>query len=292
MSFKIFSNFRSENHPTYDGIKEICKNKPITFFYDYIPKNIEELQINPFNFIMIHEPNEFFGMHKWVISNHHLFSGILTWNQELIDKCPNSTHFHSSTEGLCSQPNDFLNNFNKINSQKNFEVSFLCGVKNLVEGHKLRQDIYKIESQIEIPKKWFYVLDDFNNEKNEKGEQGRPNSIWEGKQVCFKESMFHISVENVNHPNWYTEKIADAFATYTVPIYWGCDNLEDNGYDSRGVIRFNSVPELINIINSLTPEIYEKMRPYMEHNYQVVKQDRLKDKLEIFFEQVIKLNEL
>ena len=34
------------------------------------------------------------------------------------------------------------------------------------------------------------------------------------------------------------------------------------------------------------------MQPYIEHNYQVVKQDRLKDKLGIFFEQIIELNQL
>ena len=88
------------------------------------------------------------------------------------------------------------------------------------------------------------------------------------------------------------DKIADAFATCTVPIYWGCDNLEDNGYDSRGVIRFKSIPELINIVNSLTPETYKKMKPYIQHNYEVVKQDRLKDKLGIFFKQIIELNKL
>ena len=38
MSFKIYSNFRPESSPTYDTLKEVCKGKPITFFYDYIPK--------------------------------------------------------------------------------------------------------------------------------------------------------------------------------------------------------------------------------------------------------------
>ena len=291
MSFKIFSNFRPESSPTYDTLKKVCKGKPISFFYDYIPRNLEELAINPYNFLMLHEPNEFFGMHNWVIQNHHLFSGVLTWSKEILDKCPNAIHFHSSTEGMAGEvTNEFLDSWNTTYSEKNFEVSFLCGVKDLVEGHKLRQEIYKIEDQIKIPKKWFYVLEDFNKEKN--GEQGRPNSIWEGKQICFKESMFHVAVENVNYPNWYTEKIADAFATRTVPIYWGCDNLEDNGYDSRGVIKFNSTSELIDIVNSLTPEVYKEMQPYIEHNYQVVKQDRLKDKLGIFFEQIIELNQL
>jgi hypothetical protein len=38
--------------------------------------------------------------------------------------------------------------------------------------------------------------------------------------------MFHIAVENVKIDNWYTEKISQSFATKTVPIYWGCPNIE------------------------------------------------------------------
>ena len=44
---QIFSKFRPDNDPDYDGIREICKDKPITFFYDYIPQNVDQLQINP-----------------------------------------------------------------------------------------------------------------------------------------------------------------------------------------------------------------------------------------------------
>ena len=49
MSFKIYSNFRPESSPTYDTLKEVCKGKPITFFYDYIPRNEGELLVNPYN---------------------------------------------------------------------------------------------------------------------------------------------------------------------------------------------------------------------------------------------------
>ena len=78
-SFKIYSNFRSEDSPTYDGIREVCKNKPITFFYDHPPKNQDQLKENPYNFIMLHEPNEFFGMHSWVLENYKDFVVILLY---------------------------------------------------------------------------------------------------------------------------------------------------------------------------------------------------------------------
>ena len=123
-NFKIYSNFRSENSPTYDGIREVCKDKPITFFYDHPPKNQDQLKENPYNFIMLHEPNEFFGMHNWVFQNYQLFSGILTWNKEILDKCPNAILFHHCADGLAGELSDtFLDEFNKKYTKK-LEVSF------------------------------------------------------------------------------------------------------------------------------------------------------------------------
>ena len=51
---KIFSNFRSLEDPLYDRFKARCVDKPITLFYDYIPQSIEDLQHNPYNFLLLH----------------------------------------------------------------------------------------------------------------------------------------------------------------------------------------------------------------------------------------------
>jgi len=292
---KIFTNFRPENDPDYDGIKEICKDKPITFFYDYVPQNMGQLSINPYNFIWLVEPNEFFGIHSWVLNNYHLFTGILTWNETLLEKCPNAVCFPFNADGGAFREvtDEGFEQFVKTKEKnRKFEVSFLSGAKSLVEGHKLRQEIYKIGDQITIPKKWFYTLEDFNQEDFNKGGVGRPDKIWGAKQKCYTESMFHIGVENVNYKNWYTEKIADSFVTKTIPIYRGCSNLEELGYDERGIIRFNTVPELIDIVNSLTPDLYDKMLPYIEHNYKEVLTKRTKPYLDAFFKEVIEINNL
>jgi hypothetical protein len=50
---------------------------PISLFIDYTPSN-EELKINPYNILMIMEPNEYFGLHNYAIQNSYLFSCILT----------------------------------------------------------------------------------------------------------------------------------------------------------------------------------------------------------------------
>jgi hypothetical protein len=37
---------------------------------------------------------------------------------------------------------------------------------------------------------------------------------------------YSIAVENATGPDYWTEKIADCFLTWTVPLYYGCSNLE------------------------------------------------------------------
>jgi hypothetical protein len=55
---KIFSNFRPDTCHTYDEFKTVCKDKPITLFYDYIPKSLDQLNINPYNYYN-HSNNDF-----------------------------------------------------------------------------------------------------------------------------------------------------------------------------------------------------------------------------------------
>jgi hypothetical protein len=86
--------------------------------------------------------------------------------------------------------------------------------------------------------------------------------------------MFNIVIENVKHINWYN-KIGDNFLSKTVPIYWGCNNIEDFGYDERGIIRFNNENELLEILNLLTPEMYFQMKPYIDYNCEIAKLDNL-----------------
>ena len=109
--------------------------------------------------------------------------------------------------------------------------------------------------------------------------------------VCYDKPMFHVAVENVKENNWYTEKIGEAFCTKTVPIYWGCPNIGDY-YDERGIIKFNTIEELTYIVNNLTEEKYNEMKPYIDYNYEVAFHDNLSNKIDMFFKELIELNNL
>ena len=293
---EIFANFRDpKTDPYLQFIQQRYKDKPITFWYDKLPETMEQLSINPYNFLFLHEPNEFFGLHSMAAQMKDYFSGILTWNEELIDTCDNAIEFTYSGQTL---DNDYV----KSISKKEFNVSFLCGVKSLVEGHKLRQEVYQLKDQIRIPKKWFYVLEDYDHETDTRPgytEYSKDLShipegvdpISYGRRVLFDDSMFNVVIENVNHNNWYN-KIGDNFATKTVPIYWGCPNLAKFGYDESGIIRFSTKEELLDILNNLTPEKYYEMLPAIEHNYTLVKADTFEDNISCFFDELFESNNL
>jgi len=282
----------------FKDIEEEFKNLPISLFMDHLP-TAEELSINSINFILLHEPNEFFGFHNWVYNNFNYFSGILTYNQKLLNELPNTIPFHFGL--IQSKDKEYYDSFKT--KEKTFEVSFLSGIKNLSEGHKFRQQIYTIKDQINIPKKWYRVLDDFDHSTNVR--PGYPEYSKDishipefeapeqyGRRVLFNDSMFHIAVENVKNINWYTEKIAQAFATKTVPIYWGCPNLDELGYDSRGVITFNTKEELINILNNLSPQDYFSRLEYINYNYEVSLIDTFKNNLTNFLNELKNINNL
>ena len=79
------------------------------------------------------------------------------------------------------------------------------------------------------------------------------------------------------------KKLIDCMATKTVPIYWGCPNIED-WFDTRGFIVVNNFNDIIKMCNSLNENTYSEMIPYIESNFELSKgyidlNDRIKTKI-------------
>jgi hypothetical protein len=298
MPLKIISSFRDpDTDPLFEYIREKYSDVPITLFYERFPSSEEELKINPYNFLMILEPNEFFGLHNLAVTNQNLFAGIITWSNLVWENCYNAIKFTFNGRVL---DDEFIDE--SILKTKEFEVSYLCGDKKMTEGHFLRHKVYDLRDQIIIPKKWFYVLDDYDTTNKvrpgystySKDLSHIPKNIDPigfGKRVLFDTSMFNVVIENVKHLNWYN-KIGDNFLSKTVPIYWGCSNIEDFGYDKRGIIYFDTPEELLNILNNLTPDTYHQMKPYIDFNYEIAKQDDLNNRIGEIFNSFLELNNI
>ena len=50
--------------------------------------------------------------------------------------------------------------------------------------------------------------------------------------------LFSIAIENSQHENYWTEKIADVYLGHTMPIYHGCANI-DNYFPSKSLVKIN-----------------------------------------------------
>lgn len=74
---------------------------------------------------------------------------------------------------------------------------------------------------------------------------------------------FSIACENASHPGYHTEKLAEAFAARTVPIYWGDPDVE-KVFNSKAFINCNnyaSIDEIVERVMYLDkhPEEYLEM---------------------------------
>jgi len=87
----------------------------------------------------------------------------------------------------------------------------------------------------------------------------------EFKSVGLADYRFSIALENNRCNYYFTEKIIDCFLSSTVPIYYGCPDITKY-YDERGIIRFSTVEELKDILDSLSKDLYLEMRPFVEEN--------------------------
>ena len=154
--------------------------------------------------------------------------------------------------------------------EKEFSVSTVIGGKNFLEGHALRHELWRNRDRITIPKK-FYLSGNAKHSHSfvhfdEADYTGQP-VLGASKEPLF-DSMFHIAIENVSIANFFTEKLIDCFQTKTVPIYWGCTNIEEY-FNDNGIIVVKDLSQIMNACTNISPEYYEMLLPFVEENYKL-----------------------
>jgi len=90
--------------------------------------------------------------------------------------------------------------------------------------------------------------------------------------------MFSIVVENQKMDYYFSEKLIDCFMTGTIPIYYGCPSIS-RFFDNNGIITFNSLPELSEIIKNLNVNSYYEKIQSIEKNFELSKNYLIPDDL-------------
>ena len=66
--------------------------------------------------------------------------------------------------------------------------------------------------------------------------------------------MFTVVIQNCKMDTFFTDFV-DPLAAGTIPIFWGTENV-NKYFNSEGIITFETVEELDNILSSLTEQDY------------------------------------
>lgn len=102
-----------------------------------------------------------------------------------------------------------------------------------------------------------------------------------GKRDALAPFRFSIAMENAAADHYFSEKLIDCLLLETIPVYYGCAGIGEL-FDPRGLLCFNSREELGEILDSLTAERYEQMRPYALANKQKAIAERWHDHAGLF----------
>jgi hypothetical protein len=220
-----------------------------SLFIETAPQSQDEL--SDLNIISFQEPNEYFGLHDWVIKNQHIFSVILTQNDKVLNNCDNAIYQPFGHTWL--KPDQYEKDHNK-----KFQLSHLCGKLNKTYGHSLRHETLARQNEFSIPLNFYETYGDRNNIEDARL----------GKEFIFGDSQFGVVIENTSYRGYFTEKILDCFLLKTIPIYWGCSNIGDY-FDIDGIITFNNVDDLIYKTNQLNENYYENKKEIIEKNWKL-----------------------
>lgn len=180
----------------------------------------------------------------------------------------------------------------EIPQKKAFEVSYLLslggkGPQNFkTRGsfiYHFRQQMWDLKSAINVPVKFYISKRDIEKFP----EKDRSFALPTSSKAWIYGSQFTIAIENSRQKDYFSEKLLDCFLSLCVPIYIGCPNIH-NYFDVRGMIIVATPQEAVEKANALTPDLYEKMLPFLVENQRRAKALlKLEDKyLDEFFDNI------
>jgi hypothetical protein len=87
----------------------------------------------------------------------------------------------------------------------------------------------------------------------------------EQKEKAWKDYAFAIIIEGDRQENLFSEHLLDPLMLGCMPLYWGCPNI-DEYLDRRGLVKWETVDELMNVLTSLSMSSYPAFLPALEAN--------------------------
>lgn len=213
----LFFKKQSPNHSAKWGSCTFTFN-PLEKEYDWlviiddlsriIPNRIENLQCPKENTILVTtEPST---ITRYGRAFAKQFGHLITNQDENVLPHPNALRSQTGNEWMYGKDYDSIVSVTEPTKTK--KLSTICSNKQ--QGHTMHRLRYAFTEKME-------------EEISELERFGRGFQWIETKAIALDDYEFHVAIENYIGDHVWTEKLADAFLGYTVPIYCGCPNVYD-----------------------------------------------------------------
>ena len=178
--------------------------------------------------LILGEPSVIHAKHHRLLRyTHRRFYKVFTFAEGLMTRIPNA---HFMPYGTTWVPE-----WRDLPVQKTGMCSLIASAKRDSTGHKLRHQIV-----------------DWVRDSDQPVEiMGRGYTPFDRKSDGLAPYRYSIVIENVQERNYFSEKLLDAVLCNTIPIYWGCPNL-DQFCDPTGIIQFNSADDIQRAVENMS----------------------------------------
>lgn len=265
--------------PAPDGSYEVVWSRElqpgsdvVVYFNEYVYRGRAHDRICPdaLRFLYMYEPVAIDPM-QYTHRVWKQFDAVLTWNTYLTESSPAFT-FEPGVYFELPYCSDYgvepLTETPDLNRREK-AICQVCGDKYSL----VTEEIYSERRKVA---RWFHSHAETRMDVFGKPAMDTPNyrGVAEDKSDTFSRYRYALCFENTYHPLWtrgyLTEKILDCMASLTIPIYYGCSNIEelvpsDCFIDYR---RFSSLEELDAFLQAMTDEEYlgyaERMRNFVK----------------------------
>lgn len=184
---------------------------------DY-PKEDISIKVNKNNIIhlCLEPPNE--------VSKYRQYANKkapLIYNQLETNISNNTVLSHGALPWHIDKDYDFLNNLNSENLEKQDKIVWITSNQKSSKGHERRMNfLQNIEN---LPFVELY---------------GRGINPIDDKWEVLKKAKYAIAYENFKNDYYWTEKLIDCYLSYTMPIYYGCNSI-DNFFPKNSFIQLD-----------------------------------------------------
>jgi hypothetical protein len=130
--------------------------------------------------------------------------------------------------------------------EKHKDVSIIASQNRTAPGHMLQHDCVRLVPPADV--------------------YGRGYRPMDYKLPALAGYRYTIVVMSERRDYYISEKLIDAFATGTIPLFWGCPSIGDL-FNADGIIAFETVEDLEKILPTLGPEHYEERMSAIQDNF-------------------------